>query len=170
MSIEGRKYVEQRYANAIQYYWRAGRRNKLAYTWSRYLAIVLGATVTLVASLSSAQLPSGLGKAIAIVTPLLAAMLTIIGGFSQSFQWGASWREMVLIAERLEAERDRLAVSQDEGLDLQRELRVLHQLVQRETGGFFDRVMGSSMNPPSSERNPAESRPEPSLPMKTESS
>src|SRR5262245_24939819 len=94
MGIQGRQYVEERYDKVIAYYWATAGRNKLAYKWSRYLTIVLGATVTLVASLGSAKLPDGFGTAIAIATPLLAATLTIIGGFSQSFQWGASWREM----------------------------------------------------------------------------
>jgi hypothetical protein len=145
MGMQGRHYVEERYNRAIAYYWAMGGRNKLAYKWSRYLTIVLGATVTLVASLSSAKLSDGFGTTVAIATPLLAATLTMIGGFSQSFQWGASWREMVLTAERLEAERDRLAVTPDGELDLRRELDLLNRLVQRESSGFFDRVMGSSM-------------------------
>jgi hypothetical protein len=146
VSLQGRQFVEQRYQNAIRYYWRVGSRNKRAYKWSRYLTIILGSAVTLLASLSAAQLPDAFGKAVAVATPLLAALSAIIGGFSQSFQWGASWREMVLTAERLEAERDRLAVTPDEELDLRHEVALVNQFVQRESSQFFDRVMGSSMS------------------------
>jgi hypothetical protein len=45
---------------------------------------------------------------VAITTLLVAAALTIIGCLPQSFQWGAAWREMVLTAERLDQERDRI--------------------------------------------------------------
>jgi hypothetical protein len=157
VSLPGRQYVEQRYQSAIRYYWRVGARNKRAYKWSRYLTIVLGAAVTLFASLSAAQLPDAYGRAVTVATPLLAALSAIIGGFSQSFQWGASWREMVLTAERLEAERDRLAVTPDDELDLRREVALVNQLVQRESSQFFDRVMGSSLSgaigqPPSGPR------------------
>jgi hypothetical protein len=146
VSLQGRQFVEQRYQNAIRYYWRVGSRNKRAYKWSRYLTIILGAAVTLLASLSAAQLPDAFGKAVAVATPLLGALSAIIGGFSQSFQWGASWREMVLTAERLEAERDRLAVTPDDELDLRHEVALVNQFVQRESSQFFDRVMGSSMS------------------------
>jgi len=169
MGIMGRQYVEDRYEKAIGYYWAVGRRNKLAYKWGRYLTIVLGSVVTLVASLASAGLPDGYGKLMAIVTPLLAASLTIIGGFTQSFQWGASWREMVLTAERLEAERDRIAVTSDPELDLRAELDRLNQLVQRESSGFFDRVMGSAMAPAGEVRGPSERGASAEPAMKTES-
>ena len=32
-------------------------------------------------------------------TPVLAATLAIIGGFSHSFQWGSTWQNMVLTAQ-----------------------------------------------------------------------
>ena len=88
------KYVEQRYEDAINYYWKASRYNKMAYKLTRILTVVLGALVTLVASLTSATfiVESDLwGGVFKLGTPLLAASLTIITGFSQAFQWGAAW-------------------------------------------------------------------------------
>lgn len=48
-------YILQRYNSAIEYYWRASRYNKRAYKLTRSLTVILGAIVTLVASLSSAE-------------------------------------------------------------------------------------------------------------------
>ena len=151
MSAQGRDYVEKRYDAAIGYYWHVGSRNKRAYKWSRYLIIVLGSAVTLVASLSSAEFLKDHATLFAILTPVLAALLTMLSAFSQSFQWGASWREMVLAAERLQGERDRIAVTPDDAVDPLTDLAVLNQLVLRESAGFFDRVMGSSVTMPASE-------------------
>lgn len=38
------------------------------------------------------------GFVIALLTPVLAAILSIIAGFSQSFQWGAVWKDIVMTA------------------------------------------------------------------------
>ena len=46
-------YVLKRYDNAIGYYWRASARNKHVYTFARYLIIVIGAAVTLFATLAA---------------------------------------------------------------------------------------------------------------------
>ena len=138
------KYLRQRYAAAIAYYWRVAQMNKRAYKWSRYLTIFLGSAVTLVASLSSAEFSKQHATLFGILTPCLAALLTMLSAFAQSFQWGASWREMVLVAERLENERDRIAVTPDAELKPAQDLQLLNSLIIQESSGFFDRVMGSS--------------------------
>ena len=46
------EFVENRYTEAIAYYWKTSRNNKRAYKLTRSLTVILGAMVTLVASLS----------------------------------------------------------------------------------------------------------------------
>jgi len=136
-----REYVLERYNGAIRYYWKASALNRRLYKWSRYLVVVFGAVVTLLASISSSTMITGAwSTGVAIATPLVAAILTIIGGLSQSFQWGAAWQEMVLAAERLERERDRIMVSRS---DPANDLATLHSLVLQESEGFFTRILGS---------------------------
>jgi hypothetical protein len=136
-----REYVLKRYEESIRYYWKASALNRRLYKWTRYLVVVFGALVTLLASISSTDVFTGRWQlALQITTPLVAAILTIIGGLSQSFQWGAAWQEMVLTAERLERERDRILVSRS---DPEKDLEVLNTLVLRESEGFFMRILGS---------------------------
>ena len=141
-AVNSREYVLKRYDDAIRYYWKASALNRRLYKWSRYLVVAFGAVVTLFASISSSSMITGAwSTAVAIATPLLAALLTIIGGLSQSFQWGAAWQEMVLAAERLERERDRIIVSRSS--DPTKDLEILHSLVLQESEGFFTRILGS---------------------------
>ncbi len=136
-----REYVLKRYDDSIRYYWKASALNKRLYKWTRYLVVVFGAAVTLLASVSSTSVFTGNWQlALQIATPLVAAVLTIIGGLSQTFLWGAAWQEMVLTAERLERERDRIFVTRG---DPERDLDVLNALVLRESEGFFMRILGS---------------------------
>jgi len=140
-SSGAREYVLKRYEDSIRYYWKASALNRRLYKWTRYLVVVFGAVVTLLASISSTNVFTGNWElAVQIATPLVAALLTIIGGLSQSFQWGAAWQEMVLTAERLERERDRILVTRS---DPERDLEVLNSLVLRESEGFFMRILGS---------------------------
>jgi hypothetical protein len=139
------EYVIKRYEDAIKYYWRSSKLNKRAYKLTRSLTVILGATVTLVASLSSAKfIASSAGWTIsfAIATPVLAAVLTIVGGFSQAFHWGAAWNDMVLYAERLEKERDRFMVTDSKDREPAKEVAILGDLVLEETRDFFQRVIG----------------------------
>ena len=137
----GREYVLKRYDESIRYYWKASALNRRLYKWTRYLVVVFGAAVTLLASISSTNVfTGGWELAVQIATPLVAAVLTVIGGLSQSFQWGAAWQEMVLTAERLERERDRILVTRS---DPEQDLEVLNSLVLRESEGFFTRILGS---------------------------
>ena len=138
----GRDYVLKRYEDAIAYYWNASRNNKRWYKWTRYLTVILGAVVTRLASLSSSELITGGWKTIVGITaPIVAAALTIATGLLSTFQWGAAWQEMVLTAERLEQERDRIIVTpaSDPAVDL----AVLNKLVLNESSGFFGRIIGS---------------------------
>jgi hypothetical protein len=81
------------------------------------------------------------------LTPVLAAVLTITSTLLQTFQWEAAWREMVLTAEQLEKERDRILVMEPAKLDATSELAQLNNLVIEESQGFFDRVLGRSGPP-----------------------
>ena len=140
-AVNAHDYVLERYDASIRYYWKASRMNRRLYKWTRYLVVVFGAVVTLLASVSaSTEIVGRWGTAIAIATPVLAAILTIIGGLSQSFQWGAAWQEMVLTAEKLERERDRIVVTRS---DPAADLEILNQLVLQESEGFFTRILGS---------------------------
>ena len=142
---EALAYVLDRYQSKTDYYWRASRRNKRGYTSTRTLTIVFGALVTLIASLSSAEFIESravLDTTFSVLTPVLAATLAIIGGFSQAFQFGAAWQEMVINATCLERERDRLKVLPNDQRDPVQELDVLNSLVLEETRNFFDRIVG----------------------------
>lgn len=88
------KYIQDKYRAAINYYWGASKSNKHWYKITRSLTVVLGALVTLIASLASSRIIDQSPAAtvmFALGTPVLAALLTIIAGFSQSFQWGSTW-------------------------------------------------------------------------------
>jgi len=143
------KHMLDRYQERIQYYSKASRHNKRAYKTARYLAVVLGALVTLLASLSSAYFIRGTWLEIGfdILTPLLAAGLAIVGGFSQNFQWGAAWSDMRIAAERLETELDRISVTPPGQVDAVRELALLDEMVLDETRGFFQRLFGRELWP-----------------------
>ena len=140
-------YVENRYNEAIDYYWKACRNNKRAYKLTRSLTIILGALVTLIASLSSASFiidKPFWDCAFKLGTPILAASLTIIAGFSQSFQWGAAWQDMVLTAQTLQKERDRYLVTKPEDRDPAKEVALLNDFVLVESISFFERMLGSA--------------------------
>lgn len=141
---EAKSRVLERYDQCIAYYWKASQHNKGSYKTTRYLLIILGALVTLVSSLSSANFIKGaLAVAFAVSTPLLAATMAIVGGVSQAFQWGAAWSDMVITATRLEKERDRIAVTPVGQFDPLKEMALLDDTVLAETQGFFQRLFGS---------------------------
>lgn len=148
MNTEPKKdYVLERFEKAIEYYWSASRHNKDAYKLTRSLVVILGALATLVASLASASFVtqgSVMDTILAIVAPAMAAVLTIAAGFSQSFHWGAAWRDMVLNAQRLERERDRILVLKPEERDAVKELEILNDMVITETQSFFQRILGGA--------------------------
>jgi Protein of unknown function (DUF4231) len=132
-----------RYQERIRYYSKASQNNRRAYKTTRYLTVVLGALVTLLASFSSAYFVRGtwLETGFAVLTPFLAAGLAIVSGFSQNFQWGAAWSDMRFAAERLEAERDRISATPPDQIDAVRELALLDAVVLDETRAFF-RLVG----------------------------
>lgn len=138
-------YLGERYRNAIDYYWQASRTNKRWYKATRALTVILGALVTLVASLTTSEILQGkeaVGVWLAVGTPLLAATLTIIAGFSQSFQWGSAWQNMVLTAQQLQKEYDRYLLTPAGERDYQAESERLNHFVIAETHGFFERLLG----------------------------
>lgn len=146
------EYVLQHYEDQIAYYWRASKSNKRSYKITRYLAIILGAMVTLMTSLASAEFITGspnLSLTFAVSTPILAAALAIAGGFSQSFSWGPNWREMVLSAERLMRERDGIRVAGTEE-QAERDIARLYEMVLSESEEFFNRILGGERGSTSS--------------------
>ena len=131
-----------RYEERIRYYSKASQNNRRAYKTARYLTVTLGALVTLLASLSSAYFVRGtwLETGFDVLTPMLAAGLAIVGGFSQNFHWGAAWSDMRIAAERLETERDRISATPPDQIDPVRELALLNKMVLDETTAFFHLV------------------------------
>lgn len=138
-------YIQERYKAAIQYYWAASKSNKNWYKLTRSLTVIVGALVTLIASLSSskiiAQTPV-VEVVFAIGTPILAALLTIIAGFSQSFQWGSTWQNMVLTAQYLQKEFDQYLVTPANERNYVEEADKLNRFVIIESEGFFERMLG----------------------------
>jgi uncharacterized protein DUF4231 len=146
-SAQAHQFVIQRYKESINFYWKSSRNNKKGYKITRYLAVLLGSLVTLISSLSAADFiksSPGWALSFSILTPVFAATLAIVGGFSQSFQWGPTWREMVLTAEELTKQCNRIQVTPAEQIDPVKELAILDDLLLRETRGFFERMFGTS--------------------------
>jgi len=144
-SEEAKGYLISRHESIAGYYRNSSKNNKRNYLWSRYLTIFLGAVVTLVASLASAEFITSVmfwDRVFAIATPVLAATLAIVAGFSQNFQWGAAWREMVVTGTEIEKECDRLHATPADDIDLMPELERLNDVVLAETRSFFGRMLG----------------------------
>jgi hypothetical protein len=145
-----------KYQKVIDYYWGSSRHNKVAYKRARFSIIILGAVLTLISSIASANFieSSNLLKvAFAILTPILAALLAIIGGFAQSFHWGATWRDMVVNAQKLEKARDIFLAAKPEERDLKKELELMHSMLITETESFFQRVLDSEVKPAEKEKS-----------------
>lgn len=141
------EYVEQRYRESLDYYWTSSVRNKRFYKVGRILTVVMGAAVTLLASLSSSSLleHSPIWQGIFVLgTPVMAALLTIIAGFSQTFQWGSAWQNMVLAAQRLQGEFDRFITTPVERRNHSDELELLNEFVVGESETFFERMLGGA--------------------------
>jgi len=154
------KYVHQVYDRQIDWYWNASDSNKTNYKRYRFWTIALGALVTLIASLSTTELITNneLTRGIFIIlTPVLAATLTIINGVSQNFQWGATWRDMVVNASRLMREKNRFLATDPNDRDYVKELALIDEIVLEETEAFFQRILDSETVPlesPGSEIKP----------------
>lgn len=151
------RYVQDRYRDVIDYYWTASSSNKNWYKSTRSLTVILGALVTLIASLASSEMigQSPVAEPVfAFGTPILAALLTIISGFSQNFQWGSAWQNMVLTAQYLQKEFDKYLVTPEDERNFSEETEKLNAFVINETEGFFERMLGGA--------KPRSSKPEPS--------
>ena len=140
------QYVLQQYKKHIKYYWNASRANKNGYRYTRYLIIILGSLVTLITSLTASSIIEnmGLDEFLQILAPVLAAALTILGGFSQNFHWGLAWREMVLTVIELERVYHKLRITPEEERDPVSEIELLHELILTEGRNFFERLVGVS--------------------------
>ena len=144
------KYILDQYKAKIDYYWGASSSNKKSFKRYRSWTIFLGALVTLVSSLSTAEFvqnPPWLRILFAVATPIIAATLTVINGLGQNFHWGSTWRDMVINATRLEKERDRFLATKKAERDLVKELDNLNSIVLEETRSFFQRVLDSEIRP-----------------------
>ncbi|MCP4360846.1 MAG: DUF4231 domain-containing protein [Chloroflexi bacterium] len=143
------KYVLCRYNKSIKYYWRSSRRNKQYYKITQGTILVLGALITFISSISIATKNSSyefLDLAFSITTPILAAILSVTAGFSQTFQWGSAWQDMVIMAEKLEKERDRFLLTPPDKREPLQEMALLNNLVIEESYSFFGRILGSATN------------------------
>ena len=144
------QYILKKYEDRVNYYWKASRNNKNSYKRVRFWTVLLGSLVTLVSSISAAefvQKPEWLRISFAVATPVIAATLTVISGLGQSFQWGSTWRDMVINAVRLEKERDRFLATKQEERNFEQELESLNSIVLEETRNFFQRVLDSEIRP-----------------------
>jgi hypothetical protein len=142
--------VISKYQKAIDYYLRASTSNKKSYRLSRVSIVVLGASITFLSSLASANFivdNQFLKVFFAVITPLLAVLLTIISGLSQSFHWGAAWRDMIMNAQKLEKARDLFQATKPEERDIKKELDSMHDMVITETESFFQRVLEAEIKP-----------------------
>jgi hypothetical protein len=86
--------VLRRYEESIDFYWRSSRRNKRGYKATRYLTVLLGALVTLISSLSAAEFiksSPAWALSFSILTPVFAATLAIVSGFSSGVLRGGRW-------------------------------------------------------------------------------
>lgn len=145
--IDMDQYIQERYKDAISYYWAASKSNKNWYKITRSLTVIFGALVTLIASLASSKLFSDSEAAtvfFTLGTPIMAALLTIISGFSQSFQWGSTWQNMILTAQQLQKEFDKYLVTPVAERNFSEEADKLNQFVISETQGFFERMLGGT--------------------------
>lgn len=143
-------YVKRTYKEKIDYYWRASSTNKKNFKRYRYWTTILGSLVTLVASLTTSEFIQSddfLATLFTVSTPVLAAVLTVISGISQNFQWGATWRDMVVNAQRLEKERDRFLATAAADRNYVQELQIINETIMDETQSFFQRVLDSEVIP-----------------------
>lgn len=139
------QYIQKRYNEAISYYWRASTTNKRWYKITRSLTVIIGSLVTLIAALASSQIilnDPTLKVIFQFGTPVLAAVLTIVAGFSQSFQWGSTWQNMILTAQQLQKDYDRYLVTPLDKRNFSEEADKLNYFVITESEGFFERMLG----------------------------
>lgn len=153
--VDKNAYVHSAYESALNYYRSARRKTKRSYKTYRFLSIFLGSLVTLISSLSVTSYVQDrpvVAGIFAVATPVIAATLSVITGLSQSFQWGSSWRDMSVHAQKITIERDRFLASEPETRDHVKELAILNNLLLNETESFFQRILDSQMGdrtPPS---------------------
>ena len=76
-----RSAVWAAYSDQFSNYSAGARRNRLAYEVSRVVSLVAAATVTVAAGLSATPW----------VTATLGALIVVVEGLGQSFQWHVSW-------------------------------------------------------------------------------
>jgi hypothetical protein len=155
-------YVHEAYENALNYYRQARRSTKRSYKTYRFLSIFLGALLTLISSLAATQFVynNKVWRPIfAVATPVIAATLSVITGLSQSFQWGSSWRDMSVHAQKITGERDRFLATDPAQRDHGAELQILNGLLLAETESFFHRILDSQMiDSPTVTKNDADAK------------
>ncbi len=141
------EYIQDRYKKAIDYYRASSKSNKNWHKITRSLTVIVGALVTLIASLATSKIIveiSALKTTFAIGTPILAALLTIIAGFFQSFQWGSTWQNMTLTAQQLQREYDKYLVTPVNERNFSEDAEKLNSFVINESEGFFERMLGGA--------------------------
>lgn len=143
------KLICKRYEDVISYYDNASVSNKRWYKLTRSLTVIFGALVTLIASLTTSKVfidSPAIEITLSLATPVLAALLTVIAGFSQSFQWGSAWQNMILTAEHLQKEYDKYLVTPEDKRNYEIEAEKLNTFVINESKGFFERMLGTALS------------------------
>lgn len=141
------QYVKDRYESALKYYRSSGAYNRRAYKSFRILTVVLGSLVTLVAAMAQSDIfpeSSIWSSILPVATPILAAIMTILAGLAQSFQWGSGWQNMTLAGQRMQQEYDRYLATPPELRDHSSELDLLNSFMVSESESFFERLLGGS--------------------------
>jgi len=126
------EYVSKTYDEIAQYYINATEENRKRYDIVRIWTIILGASVTLMASLSAADFiknVNNLTTIFTITTAVLAAILTILNGLNQSFHWRENWGDLNIFAQRIKIERDRFLSTKPANRDYKKELVLLNTLI-----------------------------------------
>jgi hypothetical protein len=140
------EYVSKSYDERAEYYLHEMEQHKKRHDSARTWIIILGAIVTLISSLTTAEFITNtqyLSAIFTIATPILAAAWTILSGLSQSFQWGETWGDMSIYAPLIQKERDRFLTTPPQMRNNQKELEILNELLlnlnQRVTSRLLNR-------------------------------
>ncbi len=148
------EHILKLYEDTISYYWQAAHSNEQKYRLSQSGTIILGALVTLSASLSAAEIVTSipwLKTALTIATPVLAAILTIILAVGQQMGWDTAWRNAIANAERLENQRGEFLATDPAERNHKRELARFQKVTLDEAQAFdyiltSDEVSGDSFS------------------------
>lgn len=134
-------YIKKRYDEAIEQYWQASTTNKTWYKITRSLTVIISTLVTLISALASSTIildNETLKIVFALGTPVLSAVLTIVASFSQNFQWGSTWQNMILTGQQIQRDYDHYLVTPLNKRNYIEEADKLNSFVINESEGFLE--------------------------------